>query len=328
MSISVLIPACNCSKTIQLTLDSVLAQTLPPDEVIVMDDGSTDSTFGILSSYRPRIKVLQQPNTGVAGARNALVKKANCDLVSFLDSDDLWHPRYLEVQRRLFDEHPDAVAFYAGNVNFFGYGSFDWHGTSVDCRAHAELIDPLDFVKRYNATGAFASMSYCCVPKEVLMRMGSEPFCVSGVDDAYFSNALPLFGRPIAYFPLPLVAYRVTSSSQSSDQLKIYESLIEVFRLLRGRYERQSRGDLFTAFRLASALKRRTYAKLLMGAGRNVEARRQFWLSLRDSGDPVSRAKSLAWLLLSEMPRRLQPRWPMTTRPSIPMSERPDNALT
>lgn len=330
MSISVLIPAYNCSKTIQATLESVLSQTVAADQVLVMDDGSTDNTPAILESYGARITVLRQPNKGVAAARNALVNRAVGDLVAFVDADDLWHPRYLEVQRRLFEEHPNAVAFFTGHVSFSGYGSFEWDRTSVDCQVHAELIHPLNFFKRYNSTGVFATMSICCVPKEVLMRIGSEHFCVSAAEDAYFCNTLPLLGRPVAHAPLPLVAYRLISTSLSANQLKVYGALVEVFRLLQDRYERPGTVDLLPAFRLAFASKRRTYAKLLMGAGRTVEAQKQFRLSLRDSGTAESRAKSLALLLLSHMPRRLQPGWPTTTRPFTAYGETkgPDNAGT
>ena len=330
MSISVLIPAYNCSRTIQATLDSVLSQTLPPDEVIVVDDGSTDNTSAILDSYGQQITVLRQPNRGAAAARNALVKKAGGDLVAFLDSDDLWNPTYLEVQRRLFEEHPHAAAFFTGHLNFFGYGSFNWAAISVDSQVQTEVIGPLDFLKRYNATGTLASMSYCCVTKEVLMELGSEPFCVSGAEDAYFCNSLPLLRRPVAYVPLPLVAYRTTSSSQSADQSKVYGLLVEVFRLHRERYERQTEGNLFAAFRSAFASKRRTYAKILMRKGRILDARRQFWLSLGDSASPLSRAKSLALLFLSHMPPKLQPNWPTTTRPLATSGEAtdPDDAVT
>jgi len=279
-----------------------------------MDDGSTDDTPAVLESFGSRIAVFRQPNQGAAAARNALVRGAEGDLVAFVDADDLWHPRYLEVQRRLFEEHPNAVAFFTGHVSFFGYGSFDWDGTSVDSQLYTELIDPLNFVQRYNATGVFASMSFCCVPREALLRMGSEHFCVSGAEDAYFCNALPLLGRPVAYAPLPLVAYRLISTSLSANQLKVYSALVEVFRLLLDRYDSLGRADLFAAFRLAFASKRRTYAKLLMGAGRTVEARRQFWLSLRDSSSVISRTKSLGLLLLSYSPRGFQPSWPTTTR--------------
>ena len=317
MSISVLIPAYNCSKTIQATLDSVLAQTRRPDQVIVMDDGSTDDTLALVESYRPRVTVLRQPNKGVAAARNALCGQAQGDLIAFLDADDVWHPRYLEVQNGLFEKHPNAAAFFTGHTSFCGYGSFTWDAASDRTSMDAELINPLDFLRRYNATGDFACMSFCCVPKKALTEMGSEYFCISAAEDAYFCNTLPLLDRPVVYFPHALVAYRVSGTSLSANQFRVYSSLIQVFQLLEGRYNQLGNTDLLAAFRLAFASKRRTYAKILMGTGDSVEARRQFWLSLRDSHATVSWAKSLALLLITWFPERLQPNWPITTRPLI-----------
>ncbi len=111
--ISVLIPAYNCTATLRETLDSVLAQTRQADEILVMDDGSTDETRALARSYEPLLKVYWQPNAGLARARNALVARATGDLVTFLDSDDLWHPHYLESQLSNLEEYPNAVAFLA-----------------------------------------------------------------------------------------------------------------------------------------------------------------------------------------------------------------------
>jgi glycosyltransferase involved in cell wall biosynthesis len=314
VKISVLIPAYNCAKTIQATLESVVSQTVQPYEVIIMDDGSTDDTYEILRSYDPRFTILQQANQGAAAARNALAQKATGELIAFLDADDLWHPRYLEIQSKLFEENQNAVAFFTGHVNFSGFGTYKWEASTVVTSSAAESIDPLSFLKRYNATGIFASMSFCCVPGRVLRQMGSDPFCVSGAEDSYFCNTMPLFGNQVIHLPVPLVAYRSAGVSLSSNQLKVYRCLIEVFRLLEERYVRQERSDLLKEFRLVFAGKRRTYAKLLMGAGSFVDARKQFWLSLRDSDSVESQAKSLTMLFLSRMPHRLQPTWPTSTR--------------
>ena len=312
MSISVLIPAYNCTKTIRATLNSVFAQTVAPDEVLVMDDGSTDDTLDILNSYRPRITVLRQPNRGVASARNALVKKATGDLLAFVDCDDLWNSRYLETQRRLFKEHPKAVAFFTWHVNFRGYGVFDWDATPVNTHAPAELIAPLEFLKRYNkTTGFFASMSYCCVPQKVFLVLDSEPFHedLPGVDDSFLCTTLPLLG-PVVFFPEALVAYRVTEGAQSRNRLKMFRMWVDVFRHLETRYKRRATPELLQAFRAAYASKRRGYAKILMGAGETQSAREQLEHSLKDCGRPASIAKSLAILFLTYIPGALQPNWP------------------
>lgn len=310
MTISVVIPAYNGSRTIRATLDSVLQQTLPPNEILVLDDGSTDDTSSILYSYSPRVTVLQQKNQGVAAARNVLCEHARGDLIAFVDQDDIWHPTYLEKQSKSFGDHPTACALFTWHVNFKGFGNYDWPASPTGTASGLEVISPLDFLRRYNeTTGYFASMSYCCVPKRVLTNIGKEPFCLSGVDDSYLCTTLPLCGE-VVYNPLPLVAYRVTDTAQSADRLKMFGLWVRVFELLEARYASEAGQQLKKEFRSAFASKKRQYGKLLMAAGKVSEARRQFWQSISKSVVPFSVAKSMALVLTSYMPSSIQPTWP------------------
>jgi glycosyltransferase involved in cell wall biosynthesis len=314
MTISVVIPVYNGAKTIDATLASVLSQTVPPDEILVLDDGSTDDTAAIVRTYRERVTLLQQENRGVAPSRNTLCSHAGGDLIAFLDADDLWHPRYLQLQCKLFADYPNAVAFFTGHVNFFGYGIHDWGEKNIDTEFSTELIDPRGFFHRYNqATGPFASMSYCCVPKSVLAAIGPEPFRVSGVDDSHLCTLLPLWG-PVVYASLPLVAYRVTNEAQSVNRLKIFGRWVNVLEILEENYEKQPDPKLLDAFRLVFASTMRQHGKLLMAAGRLPEARAEFWRSAHIARVPLSVAKSLVLLLGSYMPRALQPHWPALYR--------------
>src|SRR5215831_13620895 len=117
MKISVAIPTYNSARFIQATLNSVLTQSIAPGEILIVDDGSTDETIAILSSYGSSVRVIRQSNQGVAAARNVLASNVAGDLVAFLDHDDLWHPRYLEAQCNSFQQYPEAVAYFAGHVN-------------------------------------------------------------------------------------------------------------------------------------------------------------------------------------------------------------------
>ncbi|WP_162560150.1 glycosyltransferase family 2 protein [Methylotetracoccus oryzae] len=99
--ISVIIPAYNAERTLADTLDSILAQTYGNIEVLVVDDGSTDATAAIVLDYAQRdvrVCLLQQPNGGVAAARNQGLAAARGDYVAPVDADDLWHPTKLEKQ--------------------------------------------------------------------------------------------------------------------------------------------------------------------------------------------------------------------------------------
>jgi glycosyltransferase involved in cell wall biosynthesis len=96
--VSVIIPNYNYGRYIAEAIDSVFAQTLPPHEVIVVDDGSTDNSPEVLASYGDRITVLLQQNQGVGAARNAGAAASTGDLLAFLDADDKWLPEKLERQ--------------------------------------------------------------------------------------------------------------------------------------------------------------------------------------------------------------------------------------
>lgn len=314
MRISVVIPTYNSAKTIGATLNSVLQQTVFPDEILVLDDGSTDDTLSLLHSYGGRVTVMQQKNQGVAVSRNVLAQKARGDLVAFLDHDDLWHPGYLEVQRRLFETYPVAVAYFVGHVNFNGVDEHEWRIDSESLKYQEELIEPLHFLQRYNeATGNFGSMSFCAVPKKVLTELGPEPFRISGVDDSYLCTMLPLLG-PVVYTPAPLVAYRFLTDAQSADRLKSLSRWVNVFELLDGRYQQQDAKKLRPAFRVAFAGKRRWYGKLLMGAGKVPEARAQFLRAMTASRVPASILKSLSLFILTCLPAPWQPAWPSGDR--------------
>src|SRR3954470_765888 len=93
MNVSAIIPTFNRRQYIQRAIDSVLAQTLPVDEIIVIDDGSTDGTAEAVEAwYGSRIRVIRQENSGVSGARRRGIQEARGEWIAFLDSDDEWIP--------------------------------------------------------------------------------------------------------------------------------------------------------------------------------------------------------------------------------------------
>ena len=313
MTISVLIPAYNCEATIQATLDSVLRQTVRPDEILVMDDGSTDSTASILESYKPHIAVFRQANQGLSGARNGLVGRARSDLVAFLDSDDLWHPRYLEAHLSLFAQYPEAAATFAAHITFDKDSDCAWSAVPSDLRPTIEVIKPLAFVTRYAAAPGPFLPSFCCICRRVLNRMGTEPFKLRVAEDVYFCNLL-VFEGAIVYCSVPLGAYRIREGSLASNRLILNEGEVRAFEVLESCYQGISDAKLAKAFGNAFAVKRRLYAKTLMGAGRMAEARAQLVSSLRSSIKPLSMAKSLALLCISRMPAAVHPKWPSSLR--------------
>ncbi len=110
MRITVIIPSYNRCIELQRAIDSVRNQTLPPQEIIVVDDGSTDGTTEMLrDSAFSGLKVISQTNKGVSAARNAGIKEAQHEWIAFLDSDDWWLPRKLERQAQFHVQSPDYL---------------------------------------------------------------------------------------------------------------------------------------------------------------------------------------------------------------------------
>lgn len=107
--VSVIIPAYNGQRFLQACIDSALAQTYRPMEIIAVNDGSTDGTAALLSGYGDRIRVFHQDNAGQAAARNLGILKSTGEWIAFLDQDDLWDEEKTEVQMSHASEHDTVI---------------------------------------------------------------------------------------------------------------------------------------------------------------------------------------------------------------------------
>ncbi|SLN10154.1 putative glycosyltransferase EpsJ [Roseivivax jejudonensis] len=113
---SIIVPAYNVADTIAETLDSLRAQTFTDFEIIVVDDGSTDRTVAIARSLGdPRIRIVQQPNRGLAGARNSGIAAARGEYIGFCDADDLWRPAKLAAHVTHLDANPGVGLSFSGS---------------------------------------------------------------------------------------------------------------------------------------------------------------------------------------------------------------------
>ena len=115
MRVSVIIPTYNRADLLPATLASIRAQTLPPAEIIVIDDGSTDATPALLAAS-PDLRAIRVPNGGDLVARNIGLASASAPYVAFCDSDDLWQPGFLAAMAALFAAVPDLPAAYGDFV--------------------------------------------------------------------------------------------------------------------------------------------------------------------------------------------------------------------
>ncbi|RKZ48343.1 MAG: glycosyltransferase family 2 protein [Gammaproteobacteria bacterium] len=115
-SVSVVIPTYNRVKLLERALASVLGQTLPADEIIIVDDGSTDNTVSTLKTLHPEVKFIQQDNLGVSAARNTGIAAARHDWIALLDSDDVWHKHKLERQMAALNNAPEYLICHSNEI--------------------------------------------------------------------------------------------------------------------------------------------------------------------------------------------------------------------
>lgn len=107
MEISVIIPTYNRVETLPRALESVLAQSLSPNEILVVDDGSDDDTRYLIEKRYPQCRYIRQHNQGVSSARNLGIREARNEWIALLDSDDSWQPKKLQRQQQALQKHPE-----------------------------------------------------------------------------------------------------------------------------------------------------------------------------------------------------------------------------
>jgi glycosyltransferase involved in cell wall biosynthesis len=145
LSVSVIIPTYNRARLILRSLNSVLAAIEPGDEVIVVDDGSTDKTRETLEPYLDRIRYVAGPHRGVGAARNCGIAEARNPLLAFNDSDDEWFADKLLLQRAFMRARPDVLFCFsdlglrAEDGTESRHGLYGWH---LDSRSWNEILEP------------------------------------------------------------------------------------------------------------------------------------------------------------------------------------------
>lgn len=205
---SVIIPLYNKEREIAAAIDSVLAQTLIPREIIVIDDGSTDGGADIVRSYdSPLIRLISQKNAGVSAARNRGAEEATGRYLAFLDGDDVWREGYLAKIAALIAEYPGCGAYstafdIVSNNNIFPNKN----------PGHEGIIP--DFFDE-------AMRSYICqpsatvMPRDVLAALGGFPVGMKIGEDLYLWIKLASDYK-VCFSPEPLVLYSRTASNRSA----------------------------------------------------------------------------------------------------------------
>jgi teichuronic acid biosynthesis glycosyltransferase TuaG len=227
--VSVIIPVYNGDKYISKALESVLRQTYKNIELIVVNDGSTDTTQDILDKYSKadsRIKVYQIKNTGLPSkVRNFAVSKSKGSFLAFLDADDIWLPKKLEIQLKEIHTNSEIALVYSsaivfGDVNFFSplFG-----------------LLPLPFRAARSFDQLLKRNSICCstvlLRKSIFLKMNGfdEEELLKAVED-YDLWLRICKNNKISYCKNILVKYRIHSKGISKDKMKLNNSVIKMFK--------------------------------------------------------------------------------------------------
>jgi glycosyltransferase involved in cell wall biosynthesis len=239
--VTVIIPAFNCREWIAQAIDSALAQTMVPAQVIVVDDGSTDDTADVLVTYGARIRCLSQANQGVAAARNRGLAAADTEWIAFLDADDVWHPRKLELQMQAIARCPD--------VGLLGTGLFPWPTAEIPSAGANGSPRVTSIGRDQLAIKNRLATSSVLVRRDVVRRVGEFDTTLSGPEDHdYWLRAAEV--APVGVVPLELTGYRSVPGSLSKRADSMEAGMKQILRKLDAR-------DFWRGDRL---LRRRAYS--------------------------------------------------------------------
>ena len=226
--VSVIIPVLNGERFIARTLDSVLAQTYRPLEVVVVDDGSTDQTPAIVDSvaaHDSKIRFFRRPHSGLSATRNFAISQANGGLIAPLDADDLWHPEKIALQAEVMRTSSPKVGVV-----------YCW---SVDIDVDDHVIPPIrdkctaqgNVVVELAARGNFLeNASVPLIRRSYLDAVGGyDTSLVKGSEDWKLNLTLAEICE-FAVVPIHLVGYRRSSASMSKNTAAMEQSIDQVER--------------------------------------------------------------------------------------------------
>jgi glycosyltransferase involved in cell wall biosynthesis len=245
---SIIVPAFNVSKTLPQTLNSLLNQTFEDFEIVVVDDGSNDDTAQIARAFAAdrRVRLIQQRNRGLAGARNTGIAKARGEYVGFCDADDLWQPKKLASHITHLERAPEVGLSFSGSELI----DDDGNTIGVSQRPRLRAITAAHVFKR-NPIGngsaavmrraALVDLGYRPKGEKIRDWVFDETFRQSEDVECWLRLVLTT-GWKIEGVPGLLTRYRINSGGLSAGidrQFKSWERIVEKLRPLDPGFFRQ-----------------------------------------------------------------------------------------
>jgi glycosyltransferase involved in cell wall biosynthesis len=233
-SVSVVIPTFNRCSDVQRAIASVLAQTVMPSEIIVVDDGSTDGTELALHGASQPVTYVRKPNGGVSSARNFGMQRASGDFIFLLDSDDFWHARWVEQALAAIRALPGAGACVCTRLSLV-----DTQGNPLGERRMAEAAGRGEALLSDLFLGGVMG-SNVCVRRDLLDSIGEFDSTLRTGEDMDFALRIAALAR-VAAVDEPLVMVTSTPGSLSKhintgNRLRVYESFEQRFPELAARH--------------------------------------------------------------------------------------------
>jgi GT2 family glycosyltransferase len=225
---SLIVPAFNAAEFVGEAIEAALAQTYRPLEIVVIDDGSTDTTADIVRGYlhHPEVVLVQQENRGLAGARNRGIDESHGEVVGLLDADDVWMPHKVATAMRHLREHPEIGWFTTDCYLMYDDRRTDerYYGSMV-----ADAFPPADHAEqvRWIAQRNFMSVA-CLIRRDLFDRFGGFDPRLRRTEDYDLWIRFILGGTCVGRIAEPLGWYRLRDDSLSADLGAQWESHLEV----------------------------------------------------------------------------------------------------
>ncbi|PKO09628.1 MAG: hypothetical protein CVU40_10060 [Chloroflexi bacterium HGW-Chloroflexi-2] len=227
LNFSVIIPLYNKEKHIKRAIWSVLSQTYPTFELIIVNDGSTDESLTrVLEIQDDRIRIINQVNQGVSAARNRGASEAQYDYVAFLDADDEWLPEFLENMTYLIKKFPEAglcgSSHYRVEKNLkltvsalYSEIPLGWTGV------FESYFDQIGSILPYNSSSV-------CIPRKNFLEVGGFKESVSYWEDTDLWMRLAL-KFPIGFVNKPLSIYHLNAENRAIHDIKKHIQILQIW---------------------------------------------------------------------------------------------------
>jgi glycosyltransferase involved in cell wall biosynthesis len=283
---SVIIPVYNGAATIGRALDSVTSQTQPPEEIIVVDDGSTDASAEIVAAHAGPIRLVRQQNQGVSVARNRGAAEATGDWLAFLDADDLYFPDRLKWHADWVAEDPD-LDFLTGDQEYREAGGTVLRTHMAGTPAGRMLLQKAGGALRVEmnrgtefrafAAAHFGDTHTLTLPRRTFLNLGGYPIGRAVCEDVSLLIRLLARSRRIGVITSPMAAYYVyPTSATRRDPVRAQQETVAALTALRGDL-RGAGTDIMAGLDEALASARVDHAVALLRCDRRREALRTIW---------------------------------------------------